>query len=200
LPGIGVKLLPQFGEIGALSDFVPKTLRAAEAVSGVTRKAPFCGLIRHKSQYTAAFLARLCSPLRGLEYARMTEPEPDAFDVGDIEQDEENDDAGKAADERRNRRISWVACCLFGTFAAAAGLLSGLWPKLQLTAFLILFAVLVPVLSVACHWVFITHPLQISEKLAAEDRSRRPVDDEEDYAFDEGEEQARSTKPEDQQP
>ena len=109
----------------------------------------------------------------------MNEPERHTFDVEDIEQDEENDDAGKAADDRRNRLISWVACSLFGTFVAAgiAGPLSGLWPKSQLTAFLNLFFLLVPLLSIAGRWFFIIHPDQIAKKLQAEDRSRGIVSD-----------------------
>ena len=104
----------------------------------------------------------------------MNEPERHTFDVEDIEQDEENDDAGKAADELRKRRITWVASCLVGIFVAAAvaGPLSGLWPKSQLTAFLNLFFLLVPLLSIAGRWFFIIHPDQIAKKLQEEDRSR----------------------------
>ena len=110
----------------------------------------------------------------------MAEPEPDTFDVGDIEQDEENDDAGKAADERRNRRISWVASCLVGTFVAAAvaGGLTGLWPlKWHTTAFLISFFLLAPLLSIVGRWLFLTHPDQIAKRLQEEERSRGIVDD-----------------------
>jgi len=121
----------------------------------------------------------------------MNEPEPDTFDVEDIEQDEENDDAGKAADERRNRRISWAACCLFGTFIAAgiAGPLSGLWPKSQLTAFLVSFFLLAPLLSIVGRWFFIIHPDQIAKKLHAEDRNQGILADDADYTVDEEEHQ-----------
>ena len=109
----------------------------------------------------------------------MNEPERHTFDVEDIEQDEENDDAGKAADELRKRRITWVASCLVGIFVAAAvaGPLSGLWPKSQLTAFLISFSLLAPLLSIVGRWFFIIHPDQIAKKLQAEDRSRGIVSD-----------------------
>lgn len=121
----------------------------------------------------------------------MNQPEPDAFDVEDIEQDEENDDAGKAADDRRNRRISWVASCLVGTFVAAAvaGTLSGLWPKSQLTAFRISFFLLAPLLSIVGRWFFIIHPDQIAKKLQEEDRSRGIVYDDMGYIEDEEEHQ-----------
>ena len=123
----------------------------------------------------------------------MTEPEPDAFDVKDIEQDEENDDCGKAADDRRTRRISWVASCLVGTLVAAAvaGGLAGLWqPKSQITAFLISFFLLAPLLSIVGRWLFLTHPDQIAKRLQEEERSRGIVDDDDGgYIQDEEEHQ-----------
>jgi hypothetical protein len=131
----------------------------------------------------------------------MNEPEPDTFDVEDIEQDDENDDAGKAADERRNRRISWVASCLVGIFVAAAvaGPLSGLWPKSQLTAFLLSFFLLAPLLSIVGRWLFIIHPDQIAKKLQEEDRSRGIVSDDAaqiDAAYIEDEEEHQDEDPE----
>ena len=128
----------------------------------------------------------------------MTEPEPDAFDVEDIEQDEENDDAGKAADDRRKHRISWVASCLVGTFVAAAvaGGLAGLWrPKSQLTAFLISFFLLAPLLSIVGRWFFLTHPDQIAKRLQEEERSRGIVDDDDEGCI-ENEEEHQDEDPE----
>jgi hypothetical protein len=122
----------------------------------------------------------------------MAEPEPDAFDDEGIEQDVENDDCGKAADDRRNRRISWVASCLVGIFVAAAvaGGLTGLWrPKSQTTAFLISFFLLAPLLSILGRWFFLTHPDQIAKRLQEEDRGRGIVDDDGDYIEDEEEHQ-----------
>ena len=79
---------------------------------------------------------------------------------------------------RRTPKIQIVYSCICGiVFATAiAGLLIDQWPKaVQLSRFLTLIAVLAPTIAVVGHWVFLTHPNQIAEKLAKEKEARYPV-------------------------
>jgi hypothetical protein len=90
----------------------------------------------------------------------------------------DNEEAAKIPDLKRPHWLARVISCICGiVFATAiAGLLIDRWPKaVQLSRFLTLIAVLAPTIAIVGHWVFVTHPNQIAEKLAREEQERNPV-------------------------
>jgi len=109
------------------------------------------------------------------ELAAEVEESNRAEGVPEFPDDEE---AAKTPDLKRPRWLAWIISCICGiVFATAiAGLLIDRWPKaMQLSRFLILIALLAPTMAIIGHWVFVTHPNQIAEKLAKEEKERNPV-------------------------
>ena len=89
----------------------------------------------------------------------------------------DDEEAEKIPDLKRPRWLAWIVSCISGiAFATAiAGVLIDRWPKaVQLSRFLTLIAVLAPTIAIIGHWVFVTHPNQIAEKLAKEKAARNP--------------------------
>jgi hypothetical protein len=89
--------------------------------------------------------------------------------------DQDFPDLEPVRESPRTPKIQIVVSCIWGIFLATAiaGLLINRWPKeVQLSRFLILTALLAPTTAIVGHWVFVTHPNQIIDKLAKEEEAR----------------------------
>jgi hypothetical protein len=115
------------------------------------------------------------------DYTDQGVPDQEFFDQNFPDQN--FPDQEPSLEPRRTPKIQIVVSCICGiVFATAiAGLLIDHWPKdhwpkaVQLSRFIALIALLAPTIAIIGHWVFVTHPNQIAEKLAKEKEARNPA-------------------------